>query len=145
MRPSRLKQLIIGTFVAVILTSGILTTRAEAQDRSAHKPRPAPRRIIVYRPYHPFYHPFYDPFRYPYYNYRVVDPIAYQRELGYSEGQDEGEEDAKKGRPANPTGHKDYLKSDSLTFREAFVKGYNEGYQEELAEIREKMRERRGD
>jgi hypothetical protein len=66
----------------------------------------------------------------------VVDPIAYQREQGYNEGRSEGKKDAKKGRPAAPTGHKDYLKSSSLAYREAFVQGYNERYREEMAEIR---------
>jgi hypothetical protein len=75
----------------------------------------------------------------------VVEPIAYQREQGYSEGRGEGKDDAKKGRPANPTGHKDYVKSRSLAFREAFVQGYETGYQEKLEDIREDLREKRGE
>ncbi len=39
-------------------------------------------------------------------------------------------------------GHKDYIKSNSLAYREAFVQGYNERFREEIAEIREEMRER---
>jgi hypothetical protein len=74
----------------------------------------------------------------------VVDPVAYQREKGYREGRDEGKDDAKKDRPANAIGHKDYLKSDSIHFREAFVQGYNEGYQQKIAEIRDKLREKSG-
>jgi len=66
----------------------------------------------------------------------VVDPIAYQREQGYNEGRSDGKKDAKKGMPANPTGQKDYIKSNSLAFREAYVQGYNERYREEMAEYR---------
>jgi len=93
----------------------------------------------VVRPYNPFWYRRYDPFWDPFYStrYRAVDPIAYQREQGYNDGRDEGKKDAKKGRPADPTGHKDYLKSNSLAYREAFVQGYNERFREEKADIRE--------
>ena len=97
-----------------------------------------------YHRYDPFYSPFYDPFWGS--SYRTVDPIAYQKEQGYSKGRSKGKDDAKKGLTANATGHKDYLKSDSLHYREAFVQGYNEGYWDKLADIREDLREkRRGD
>jgi hypothetical protein len=147
---NRVKKLIVGSFVAVLVAIGVMTTTAEAQDRGVRKPRRVPQRIIVYRPYYlyrPFYDPFYDPFWGSYWgpNYRVVDPIAWEREQGYREGRDEGKDDAKDGKPANPTGHKDYLKSDSLTYREAFIQGYNERYREEIAKIQEKMREKKGD
>lgn len=80
----------------------------------------------------------------PYYHPRavVVDPIAYARERGYHEGKDEGGEDDEKGRPANPQGHEDYLKSNSVAFRGAFLQGYEEGYREELAETTREMREK---
>jgi hypothetical protein len=145
MKPNKVKQLMMGAFVAVMLFAGVGLTTANAQERVVRRPH-RPHRIIVYRPYNPFWYRHYDPFWDPYpYTYRVVDPIAYQREQGYSEGRSEGKKDAKKGRPANPTGNKDYLKSNSLAYREAFVKGYNERYQEEMAEIRQEMSEKRGD
>jgi len=137
MKP-RVKELVIGAFAAIMLLSGVFATTAEAQSRVIRRPP----RIIVYRPFNPFwyrYDPFWDPFYYP--SYRVVDPIAYQREQGYSEGRNEGKKDAKKGMPANPTGHKDYIKSNSLAYREAFVQGYNERYREEMAEARGKRGE----
>ena len=129
---SRVKQFVIGGFAAVMLLSGVFSSTAEAQGRVIRRPP----RIIVYRPFNPFRYRRYDPFWDPFYTsrYQVVDPIAYQREQGYSEGRHEGKDDAKKGRPFNPTGHKDYLKSNSLAYREAFVKGYNERYREEAAE-----------
>jgi hypothetical protein len=140
MKP-RIKQLVISAFAAIMLLSGVFATTAEAQGRVVRKPP----RIIVYRPYNPFWYRRYDPFWDPFYHHRytVVDPIAYQREQGFREGRDEGEDDAEEGRPANPTEHKDYIKSNSITFREAFVQGYNEGYREEMAEIREKMAKNR--
>ncbi len=39
-------------------------------------------------------------------------------------GQSKGREDARKGRPAAPTAHKDYLKATSRAYREAFAQGY---------------------
>jgi hypothetical protein len=137
---SRINQLVIGASFAIMLLSGAVATTAEAQDRVIRRPP----RVIVVRPYNPFWYRRYDPFWDPFYStrYRVVDPIAYQREQGYRDGRDEGKKDAKKGRPANPMGHKDYIKSNSLAYREAFVQGYNERFREEMAEIREEMSER---
>jgi len=142
MRIKRAKSLIAGFFFLVTLMVGVAPTTAEAQSKEAVR---RPRRVIVYRPYYnPFWYRRYDPFWDPYYFRRtvVVDPIAYQREQGYREGKDEGGEAAKKGGPANPNGHKDYLKSNSLAFREAFVQGYVEGYREELAKTTKEMREK---
>jgi hypothetical protein len=146
MRPNLVKQLILGVLAAVVLMTGVLTTTAEAQTQTqARKGARRPPRVIIYRPYYRHYSPFYDPFYDPFWGhsywgptYRVVDPIAQQREAGYGEGKNEGEKDAKKGVAANLTGNKDYLNSDSLVFREAFVKGYEDGYREELADLREK-------
>lgn len=141
MRSRKMKAFIIGIFLVSTFAVGFGTVTADAQNRRHHGHRPP--RIIVYRHYSPFWYRRYDPFWDPFYyrRYQVVDPIAYQKERGYDEGKDEGEEDAKKGRPANARGHKDYLKSDSIHFREAFVQGYNAGYQEERAELREKGRD----
>ena len=139
MKP-RINQLAVCAFAAIMLLSGVFATTAEAQRRVIRRPP----RVIFVRPYYPFWYRRYDPFWDPYYypRYRVEDPIAYQREQGYRDGRDEGKKDAKKGSPANPKGHKDYIKSNSLAYREAFVQGYNERFREEMAEIREKMRER---
>jgi len=137
MKPS-IKRLVIGSFAAIMLLSAVSLTTAEAQGRVIRRPP----RVIFVRPYDPFwyrrYDPFWDPFYFP--RYRVEDPIAYQREQGYRDGRDEGKKDAKKGRPANPTGHKEYIKSNSLAYRQAFVQGYNERFREEMAEIRGEMR-----
>ena len=137
---SKVKKLIVGLSLGAMLVVGIGATTADAQGRRrGHRPP----RVIYYRIHDPFWYRRYDPFWDSYYypRYRVVDPVAYQREKGYNEGKDEGEEDAKKGRSANATGHKDYLKSDSVHFREAFVQGYNAGYREEIADLREKGRD----
>ncbi|HKX31942.1 MAG TPA: hypothetical protein VJ302_29920 [Blastocatellia bacterium] len=141
MTPNRVKRLAMGAFAAIVLLAGVGVGTANAQGRRVQRPHPRPPRVIVYRPYYrPYFSPFYDPFWGPRWGwgptYTVVDPIAYEREKGYKEGRDEGKDDAKKGRPSNPTGHKDYLKSDSFTFRESFVKGYNESYQERMAKLR---------
>ncbi|HEY7543912.1 MAG TPA: hypothetical protein VID27_03475 [Blastocatellia bacterium] len=134
MKPNKVKTLIMGLSLVVMLLVGVGSTVADAQGRrGGHRPH----RVIIYRTYNPFWYRHYNPFFYPGY-YRTVDPVAYQREQGYREGKDEGKDDAKKDRPANPTGNKHYVKSDSIHFREAFVQGYNEGYREKIAEMREK-------
>lgn len=140
---AKIKQILIGGFAAMMLMTGVVTM-TDAQTRVVVR---RPPRVVVYRPYNPFWYRRYDPFWDPFYTsrYTVVDPIAYQREQGYRDGRDDGKSDAKKGRPANPTGNKDYLKSGSLTYREAFVRGYNERYREESAEIREKIRDKGDD
>jgi hypothetical protein len=123
MKFSKAKNLVMGLFLMSIFVLGVGSTPAEAQTRRVVR-RPA--RVIVYRPYYnPLWYRSYDPFWDSYYYPRTVvtDPVAYQRELGYREGKDEGEEDAEKGRASNPKGHEDYLKSDSINFREAFVQG----------------------
>ena len=134
MKP-RVKQLVMGAFAAILLLSGAFATTAVAQGRVIRRPA----RVIFVRPYNPFWYRRYDPFWDPFYTtrYQVVDPIAYQREQGYREGRDEGKKDAKHGIAANPKGHKDYLKSSSLAYREAFMQGYNESFRKETAEIRE--------
>jgi hypothetical protein len=128
-----MKQLVIGAFATLTLLSGVFATTASAQGRVFVRPP----RVIVYRPFNPFWYQPYGPYWGWGPRYTVVDPIAYQREQGYEEGRSKGKEDAKKGRPANAIGQKDYLKSNSLAYREAFVQGYNERYQEKIREMRE--------
>jgi hypothetical protein len=141
MKFNRVKSLILGFFFLFMFIAAVGPATAEAQTRRVVR---RPPRVIVYRTYNPFWYRRYDPFWDSYYYPRtvVVDPIAYQRERGYREGKDEGEEDAKKGRPSNSKGHEDYLDSNSLAFREAFVQGYEEGYREEVAETMKEMREK---
>jgi hypothetical protein len=47
-------------------------------------------------------------------------------------GRSKGKEDARKGRPANPASHEDYVKATSLAYRQAFVHGYNERYRQQI-------------
>jgi len=77
--------------------------------------------------------PVFFPPAYPYRYYTVYDPIAYQKEDGYSDGRSRGKKDAKKGLPNDPNSHKSYVKSDSPTYREAFLQGYAEGYRYQMS------------
>jgi hypothetical protein len=147
MKSNGAKKMIVAMSLVIMLLAGIGSATVYAQGKKGGR---KPPRVIYYRYYDPFWHRHYDPFWSPFYynRYRVVDPIAYQREQGFREGKDEGEEDAEKGRPSNARGHEDYVESDSIHFREAFVQGYNEGYREEIAKMREKAekkREKHGD
>lgn len=142
MKFGKAKSLVMGFFLVSVFAFGLGSTTAEAQTRRVVR---RPPRVIYYRPYYnPFWYRRYDPFWDSYYYPRtvVVDPVAYAREQGYREGKNEGEEDARKGRPSNSKGHEDYLRSDSVNFREAFVQGYEEGYREEVAETTREMREK---
>jgi hypothetical protein len=141
MKPNKIKRLLAVVSLVIMLFVGIGSATANAQRKRVVR-RPA--RVIVYRAYNPFWYRYYDPFWDPFYypRYQAVDPIAYQRESGYREGRDEGKEDAKRGRLANATRNEDYLKSDSIHFREAFVQGYNAGYREKLADTKEDLRDK---
>ena len=127
MKLNRTKKMILGAFVAVFLMSGVLATTAEAQGRFVRRPRA----VIVYRPFNPFWHRRYDPFWGPS-RYTVIDPVAGRSEEGFSDGRSQGKKDAKKGLEADPTRSKDYYKSNSFAYRQAFVHGYEEGYRAEL-------------
>jgi hypothetical protein len=127
MKPNKLKTLIMGATVGLMLLVGVGSTTALAQRRIV---RPGP--VIVYR-HRPFWGPRWgwnDPFWNP--TITVVDPIAQQRESGYSDGHSRGKDDAKHGKPNAPVSHKHYSKSDSLTYRQAFLQGYADGYREQL-------------
>jgi len=131
MKTNRVKQLMLGAIAAGAFMIGVGSTTANAQTVIIRRP------VVVYR--RPFYRPFWGP-RYV----TVVDPIASQREQGYSDGKSRGKNDAKKGLANNPDSHEHYNQSDSLTYREAFVKGYNDGYRDKLADLR-KDRVKNGD
>lgn len=124
MKLNNVKRMITGLFVLVVLMVGIGSTTADAYTGGR-------RRVVIVRHYDPFWHHRYDPF---YYGPRV-NTVAYQQERGYSEGKDQGEKDAKKGRPADPKAQKEYRKSDSKAFRNAFVEGYEEGYDDKSDKI----------
>ncbi|HYM01206.1 MAG TPA: hypothetical protein VEZ90_19760, partial [Blastocatellia bacterium] len=76
--------------------------------------------------------PFFGPYwgwgwGYPYgYGYAYNTPW-YLREEGYRDGISRGKSDAKHGKPDDPNSHKHYRKSESLTYRSAFLKGYSDG------------------
>lgn len=120
MKLHRIKKLMLGLLVAGALLVGIGSTTANAQNRGFHR---RPHRVIVYRRYDPFW---------DHRLYRVVDPIAALKEQGYSNGREQGKDDAKYGREFDPDGHKRFDKSKSLAYREAFLKGYEDGYRKEM-------------
>src|SRR5215471_5682229 len=114
---NRVKKLVMGAFVGAILLFGAWPVTAQAQ-----RVFRGPNRVVIVR--RPFYSPFWG--WGPYYTY--TDPIAYQRETGFSDGRSRGKDDAKHGRPYSPDSHSHYRNSDSATYRDAFIQGYNDGY-----------------
>src|ERR1051326_287364 len=117
MKSKRAKSLILGALLGAMLLVGVGSTTAQAQHRGFHGHGP----VVVYR-YRPFWGPrwgWYDPFWSP--TYTVVDPIAQQRESGYSDGHKRGKDDAKHEKPNAPESHKHFSNSDSQTYRQAFL------------------------
>ena len=116
MKRERTKRFLMGLFMVSVLLLGASQTTSYAQVRGFHRSRV----VIVPRPF--FGRGFYRPYYYTY------DPVAYQREQGYSDGLSRGKDDAKHGRPDDPSSHKHYRDSSSLNYREAFAQGYADGY-----------------
>jgi hypothetical protein len=130
MKPNKFKGLIVGATLVVMLLAGVGSTTAQAQRRGFRGP------VIVYRP-HRVYRPFWGPrwgWNDPFWNrtVTVVDPIAQQRESGYSDGHKRGKDDAEHNKPNAPESHKHYSSSHSLTYRQAFLQGYADGYRERI-------------
>src|ERR1041385_4496611 len=124
MKSNKLKRFFIGVLGSAILLVGIGLTTAQAQGRVIIRPRP-----FIVRPYWGprwGWGPYWGP------TYTVVNPIAAQREQGYSDGHKQGKDDAKHERANAPEDQKKYLKSDSMTYRQAFLKGYADGFDEQL-------------
>ena len=101
--------------VILLLGAGAMTTA------NAQRVVVRPRVFVVHRPF------FGGWWGYPYGPY-YTDPIAYQREQGYSDGLSRGRDDAKHGRPDDPNSHSHFRNSSSVTYREAFAQGYADGF-----------------
>lgn len=122
----KLKKLMIGAFAAIILLAGALTTSATAQTFIIKRHRVIVYPPVVYPIYQPIQYPVYEPVYYP--QNWVLYPVGNDWGWGYREGRDEGKDDAEDGRGMNPTMHKDFYKSGSYTYRQAFIQGYYDGY-----------------
>lgn len=134
MRPT-LKKLIMSVFAAVVLLPGVSNT-ADAQHKHWRHWR-GPGRVIIVQPYSPVYYPVYEYPVYAPYPYMpgpayMAEPFSYLQEKGYKEGRDEGKDDAEDGRPPNPTIHKDFYKSYSPIYRQAFIQGYYDEYRRKM-------------
>jgi hypothetical protein len=116
-----------GPFVAlvgVLILGGALalgSVPAQAQVR------PHVRVFVTPRPF--IHSGFYWGYPY-YYPYATYDPIAYQKESGYSDGLSRGKSDAKHGKADDPNSHSHYRDSKSLAYREAFLQGYEQGFRD---------------
>ena len=127
MKSNKTKGLIMGLMLVATLLLGVGSTTAQAQHRGFRRHGP----VIVYRPYRPYWGYGWG-WRDPFWNrtVTVVDPIAQARESGYSDGHKRGRDDAKHEKPNSPESHKHYRNSHSLTYRQAFLQGYADGYNE---------------
>jgi hypothetical protein len=100
-------------------------TSARAQVRIVRPPV-----VVVQRPFfgRPWWGWGWGP---PYYSSYYYDPIAYQRELGFRDGFNKGKSDARHSRPDDPNSHKDYRNSSSITYRNAFLQGYEAAFKDQ--------------
>jgi hypothetical protein len=135
-----LKKLIMSLFAAGILLPGVSKVTADAQYVYWRRPvrviiiqpsRPVVRPYYpVVQQYYPVYYPVYDPYILP--TYGVAEPFSYLQVKGYKEGVDEGKDDAEDGRLPNPAIHKDFYKSYSPVYRQAFIQGYYDAYRRKI-------------
>jgi len=116
-----IKTKVLGALAIVVLlvTAAAFTgTPVNAQGRHFHHSVVVVRRPFFFGgPYYPYYWGGY-----------YVDPVTSQREAGYQDGFSRGKSDAKKGLADNPASHKHFRNSSSITYRDAFQQGYNDGF-----------------
>lgn len=132
MKSNKAKGLVVGISLVAMLMVGVGSTTAQAQRRIVQGRGP----VVIYRP-HRVFRPYWGPrwgWNDPFWNstVTVINPIAQQRESGYSDGHSRGKDDAKHGKADAPESHKHFSKSDSLTYRQAFLQGYADGYREQM-------------
>jgi len=129
MRFNRLKRLFVGILFSLLIVVGLGAAGATSTSAQTRRVVVRPRVFVVQRPF------FGGPWGwgYPYYGsyYTYTDPIAYQRERGFSDGFSRGRDDARHGRPSDPNSHKHYRNASSITYRNAFVQGYSTGFRDE--------------
>src|ERR1041384_4361500 len=113
MIPKRSKRFILGSIFVIMLLVGAGNLTAHAQ----HRTRIITRRPVIIQQYRPYYWGFHygSPWGWndPFWNHTVtvVNPIAQQRESGYSDGHKRGQDDAKHNKANDPLSHKHYRDS----------------------------------
>jgi len=127
MRFNRSKRLFVGTLFSamIVLGLGAGAPRTFAQVRRAVV---RPRVVVVHRPF--FAGPRWWGSPYYGYYYGSYDPIAYQRERGFSDGFSRGNKDARHGKAYAPNSHKHYRNASSIAYRNAFLQGYSTGFKD---------------
>ena len=118
MKQIGINRLLVGALLTVGFLISVGMVPADAQGRVFCRPH----RVVFYRRYDPFW----DSYRWQ--TARVVDPIATQREQGYRDGLNRGKDDARDGRGDDPYDERLFIKSKSIAYREAFLRGYADGY-----------------
>ena len=125
MKSNTLKNLVIGTLIAVAAMIGIGTaTSAQAQKVIIRPPK-----VIIVRPHRPHWDRYWER------RVEFFDHVSEQREQGYEDGFEAGKSDAKAGRDFEPVDDKKYIKAPSHAYRRAFVRGYEDGYRKGKKDI----------
>jgi hypothetical protein len=128
MRLNRLKGLFVGTLFSAMMVSGLGPAGATRTLAQVRRVVVRPRVVVVQRPF--FGGPrWWGPSYYGYY-YGYYDPIAYQRERGFSDGFSRGNKDARHGKAYDPNSHRHYRNASSITYRNAFLQGYSTGFKD---------------
>ena len=119
----------MSSLIGIFLVSGVFASTAIAKPKVIVKRRPV---VVVHTPRTVFWHRRFDPVWVPSTTYHVTTPFVAFSEEGFEDGRDQGKKDAKKGSEYDPTGSKDYIKSNSFAYRRAYLKGYSVGYRSEI-------------
>jgi hypothetical protein len=129
MRFNRLKSLFIGTLFSLLIVLGLGLAGATGTLAQVRRAVVRPRVFVVQRPFSGgplWWGPGYYGSYYGYY-----DPIAYQRERGFSDGFSRGRNDARHSKAYDPNSHKHYRNASSITYRNAFLQGYSTAFRDE--------------
>ena len=127
-RTNRISKVTMSSLVGLFLMSGVFASTASAKPKVVFRTRPV---VVIHTQPRPYWHRRFDPVWVPSVTYRSFDSFSDHREEGFDDGLSQGKKDAKKGSEFDPRGSKDYLKSNSFAYREAFVRGYRHGYRSE--------------
>src|SRR5215471_6171519 len=131
MRLNRIKRLFVGSLFSLMIVLGL--GAAGASTTLAQVRRDVVRPRVFVGGGGPFFRPWgwgWGPPYYGYYGY-YSDPIAYQRERGFSDGFNDGKSDARHGKVSDPNTHKHYRNASSITYRNAFLQGYTTAYKDQ--------------
>lgn len=126
MNSNKVITLMMGVLLAAMLLVGFGTATAQAQQSASHRPGP----VEIYSPYQ-VETPDWGR---AYWGSKAAGehPTAQHRAPGYREGYKRGRDDARHAKAYAPDNHKHYSESGRTAYRQAFLEGYADGYDQQM-------------